>query len=116
MLCPHKLPKNSLLASLHAQHLQLGPFPMAFARGLYPPLPIGSPPCQLLDNVTLHLLLIIRPTALVCAAFLLQRGELSCQMLIASFSPRRFVSLGPDSRALILRVYPLSEIDLGLGS
>lgn len=69
MLCPHKLPKNSLLASLHAQHLQLGPFPVAFARGLYPPLPIGSPQCQLLDNVTLHLLLIIRPTATTLLLF-----------------------------------------------
>ena len=57
MLCPQKLPKNNLCP------LQVGPPPMAFAKGLYLPLPVGSSLCQLLDDVTLHLLLITGPTA-----------------------------------------------------
>lgn len=93
---------------------------MAFAKSLYLPLPVGSSQCQLLDNVTLHLLLIIRPTATtlhLSADFFLQLGELStCQLLTARFLPACSVPLGPDSHALILLAYLLSDIELGLGS
>lgn len=62
MLCPHQLPKNHLLPSFHARYLQVEPLPMAFAKGLYLPFPVGSSKCQLL-NVTFHLLLIMGPAA-----------------------------------------------------
>lgn len=93
---------------------------MAFAKSLYLPLLVGSSQCQLLANVTLHLLLIIRPIATtlhLSADFFLQLRELStCQLLTARFLPECSVPLGPDSHALILLVYLLSDIELGLGS
>lgn len=58
MLCPQKLPKKT-----HLCPLQVGPLPMAFAKGLYLPLPVGSSLCQLFDDAILHLLLITGPTA-----------------------------------------------------
>lgn len=38
----------------HLCPLQVGPLPMAFAKGLYLPLPVGSSLCQVFDDATLH--------------------------------------------------------------
>lgn len=63
LLWPTYAGSSKAAKKTHLCPLQVGPLPMAFAKGLYLPLPVGSSLCQLFDDAILHLLLITGPTA-----------------------------------------------------